>query len=172
MNHVQNVDDASAAMLIVFALFVFPSQLTFWPFTSLAESRPSPGLIDWRTIQDRSFQKSLSLRVSSSKKGKIVEKECPEMEFLNAFLVKVSGRVVDPDPDPGYGSVLDPGSGSVLDPGSGSVLDPYSIGSLDPDPDPYSESGSGSRRAKLTHKSRKILVKVHVLKCWMASFES
>jgi hypothetical protein len=37
----------------VFALFVFPSQLTFWPFTSLAESRPSPGLIDWRTIQDR-----------------------------------------------------------------------------------------------------------------------
>jgi len=30
------------------------------------------------------------------------------------------------------------------DPGSGSVLDPYSIGSVDPDP--YSESGSGSRR--------------------------
>jgi hypothetical protein len=41
--------------------------------------------------------------------------------------------------------------------GSGSVLDPYSIGSVDPDPDPYSEfgSGSGSRRAKMTHKSRK-----------------
>jgi hypothetical protein len=40
--------------------------------------------------------------------------------------------------------------------GSGSVLDPYSIGSLDPDPDPYSEygSGSGSRRAKMTQKSR------------------
>jgi len=56
------------------------------------------------------------------------------------------------------------------DPGSGSVLDPYSIGSVDPDP--YSESGSGSRRAKMTHKSRKKLVKVHVLKCWMASFES
>ncbi len=55
------------------------------------------------------------------------------------------------------------------DPGSGSVLDPYSIGSVDPDP--YSESGSGSRRAKMTHKSRKKLVKVHVLKCWMASFE-
>ncbi len=36
--------------------------------------------------------------------------------------------------------------------GSGSVLDPYSIGSVDPDP--YSESGSGSRRAKMTHKSR------------------
>jgi hypothetical protein len=36
------------------------------------------------------------------------------------------------------------------DPGSGSVLDPYSIGSVDPD----SESGSGSRRAKMTHKSR------------------
>jgi hypothetical protein len=43
-------------------------------------------------------------------------------------------------------SVVDP------DPGSGSVLDPYSIGSVDPDP--YSESGSGSRRAKMTHKSR------------------
>ena len=43
-------------------------------------------------------------------------------------------------------SVVDP------DPGSGSVLDPYSIGSVDPDP--YSESGSGSRRAKLNHKSR------------------
>jgi hypothetical protein len=43
------------------------------------------------------------------------------------------------------------------DPGSGSVLDPYSIGSVDPDP--YSESGSESRRAKMTHKSRKKLVK-------------
>ncbi len=61
-----------------------------------------------------------------------------------------------------------------LDPGSRSVLDPYSIGSVDPDPDPYSKSGSrsGSRRAKMIHKSRKKLVKVHVLKCWMASFES
>ncbi len=59
-------------------------------------------------------------------------------------------RVVDPDPEP------DP--------------DPYLIGSVDPDP--YSESGSGSRRAKMTHKSRKKLLKVHVLKCWMASFES
>jgi len=36
--------------------------------------------------------------------------------------------------------------------GTGSGLDPYSIGSVDPDP--YSESGSGSRRAKMTHKSR------------------
>ncbi len=41
------------------------------------------------------------------------------------------------------------GSGS----GSGSGLDPYSIGPVDPDP--YSESGSGSRRAKMTHKRRK-----------------
>ncbi len=40
--------------------------------------------------------------------------------------------------------------------GSGSELDPYSIGSVDPNP--YSESGSGSRRrAKMTHKSRKKL---------------
>ncbi len=37
--------------------------------------------------------------------------------------------------------------------GSGSVLDPYSIGPVDPDP--YSESGSKSMRAKMTHKSRK-----------------
>jgi hypothetical protein len=39
--------------------------------------------------------------------------------------------------------------------GSGSGLDPYSIGPVDPDP--YSEFGfgSGSRRAKMTHKSRK-----------------
>ncbi len=37
--------------------------------------------------------------------------------------------------------------------GSGSGLDPYSIGPVDPDP--YSESGSGSRRAKMTHNSRK-----------------
>jgi hypothetical protein len=35
--------------------------------------------------------------------------------------------------------------------GSGSELDLDSIGSVDPDP--YSESGSGSRRAKMTHKS-------------------
>jgi hypothetical protein len=46
--------------------------------------------------------------------------------------------------------------------------DPDSIGPVDPDPD----SESGSRRAKLTHKSRKKFVKVHVLKCSMASFES
>jgi hypothetical protein len=35
--------------------------------------------------------------------------------------------------------------------------------------DPDSESRSGSRSAKMTHKSRKFF-KVHVLKCWMASF--
>ncbi len=34
-----------------------------------------------------------------------------------------------------------------------------------------SGSGSGSRRAKMTHKSKKIS-EVHVLKCWMASFVS
>jgi hypothetical protein len=55
----------------------------------------------------------------------------------------VLSRVVDPDPD--------------------------FNGSVDPDP----ESGSGSRRAKImTHKSRQKFVKVHVLKCWMVSFES
>ncbi len=56
--------------------------------------------------------------------------------------------------------------------GSGSGLDSDSIGPVDPDPDSESGSGSGSRRAKMTHKSRKKFVKVHVLKCWMASFES
>jgi hypothetical protein len=39
--------------------------------------------------------------------------------------------------------------------GSGSGLDPYSIGPVDPDPYLESGSGSGSRRAKMTHKSRK-----------------
>ncbi len=45
--------------------------------------------------------------------------------------------------------------------GSGSVsgLDPDSIGSVDPDP--YSESGSGSRRAKMIHKHRKKVNKFH-----------
>ncbi len=52
---------------------------------------------------------------------------------------------------------------------SGSWLDPDSIGPVDPDTDP--DSGSGSRKAKMTHNSRKKFVKVHVLKCWMASFE-
>jgi hypothetical protein len=37
--------------------------------------------------------------------------------------------------------------------GSGSLLDQDSIRSVDPDP--YSESGSGYRRAKMNHKSRK-----------------
>jgi hypothetical protein len=53
------------------------------------------------------------------------------------------------------------------DPGSGSVLDPYSIGSVDPDQESESVSGSGSRRAKMTHKSRQYFVKVHVFKCWI-----
>jgi hypothetical protein len=41
-------------------------------------------------------------------------------------------------------------------------LEPYSIGPVDPDPDPYLESGS--RRAKITHKSRKIhdLIRIRI----------
>ncbi len=50
---------------------------------------------------------------------------------------------------------------SIRNQGFGYGLDPCSIGPVDPDP--YSESGSGSRRAKMTHKSRKKLVKVYVL---------
>ncbi len=49
------------------------------------------------------------------------------------------------------------GSGSVpknfMDP----QPDPDSIGSVDPDP--YSESGSGSRRAKMTRKGRSLFEK-------------
>jgi hypothetical protein len=39
------------------------------------------------------------------------------------------------------------------------------------DPDPYSESESGFRRAKITTKVEKIN-KFHALKYWMFSFES
>ena len=49
----QFVDDASAAMLIVFLLFIFPSQLSFWPFTTLQESRVAPALLDWTFVQKR-----------------------------------------------------------------------------------------------------------------------
>jgi hypothetical protein len=55
--------------------------------------------------------------------------------------------------------------------GSKSGLDPDSIRSVDPDPYLESGSGSGSRGAKMTHKSRKFL-KFNVLKCWVFSFES
>ena len=49
----QVVDDASSAMLIVFLLFIFPSELSFWPFTSAAESRVAPSLLDWQFVQKR-----------------------------------------------------------------------------------------------------------------------
>jgi hypothetical protein len=42
--------------------------------------------------------------------------------------------------------------------GSGSQLNPDSIWSVDPDP--YSESGSGSGRAKITYRSRKKIFEV------------
>jgi hypothetical protein len=48
------------------------------------------------------------------------------------------------------------------------VSDPDSIRSKDPYPD--SESGSVSRRAKMTHKNRKKIMKVYVLMCWMFFF--
>lgn len=53
VSHVQIVDDASSALFIVFLLFLLPSQLTFWPFKTFQESRPSPALLDWKTIQSR-----------------------------------------------------------------------------------------------------------------------
>ncbi len=46
--------------------------------------------------------------------------------------------------------------------GSGSVLDPDSVRSVDPD-DLYSESGSGSMRAKMTQKNRKKIEKFDVV---------
>jgi hypothetical protein len=48
------------------------------------------------------------------------------------------------------------------DPGSGSVLDPYSIGSVDPDP--YSESGSGSRRQLWIKKNQLVFFQFLVIK--------
>jgi hypothetical protein len=45
---------------------------------------------------------------------------------------------------------------SVLDPGTGTGFDPDSIRSVDPYTDPDKESGSRSRRAKITHKVEKI----------------
>jgi hypothetical protein len=52
-----------------------------------------------------------------------------------------------------------------------SLSDPDWISSVDPYPDPDSESGSKSRRAKITQKNRKKVKKFHVLKCWMFSFD-
>jgi hypothetical protein len=46
-------------------------------------------------------------------------------------------------------------------------MDPDSIKSVDPD----LESGSGSRRAKMTHK-KETIQKCYILKCWMFFFES
>ncbi len=58
--------------------------------------------------------------------------------------------------------------------GFGSGLDPDSIRSVDSDP--YSESGSGSRREKMTHKSRKkfrnLMFEVWMFEVWMFCFES
>jgi hypothetical protein len=51
--------------------------------------------------------------------------------------------------------------------GTAIVSDPDSIRSVDS----YPESGSGSRRAKMTHKNRKKIEKFYVLKFWMFSFE-
>lgn len=52
-SHVQLLDDASSSMFIVFLLFIFPSQLTFWPFTSWEDARPSKALLDWPYVQKR-----------------------------------------------------------------------------------------------------------------------
>ena len=53
VKHSQMVDDASSAMFIVFLLFIFPSELSFWPFTSWSSSQPAPALLDWTFVQSR-----------------------------------------------------------------------------------------------------------------------
>jgi len=53
IKHTQIVDDATSSMLIVFLLFIFPSELIFWPFTSWKDSRSSPSLLDWPYVQKR-----------------------------------------------------------------------------------------------------------------------
>jgi hypothetical protein len=71
-------------------------------------------------------------------------------------------------PDPDLYSLPIPDPGSRDQKGTGSRIRNIDI----PDPGPDFFPGSGSRRAKMTHKVEKKFVKVHVLKCWMASFES
>ena len=46
----QMVDNS---MLTVFHLFICPSELSFWPFTSVAESRLLPSVMDWQFVLKR-----------------------------------------------------------------------------------------------------------------------
>ena len=50
VKHKQIVDDASSAMAIVFLLFICPSELSFWSFTSLASTQPASALLDWSYV--------------------------------------------------------------------------------------------------------------------------
>jgi len=49
----QIVDDASSAMLIVFLMFIIPSELCFWPFVPISESKFAPSLLSWPELQKR-----------------------------------------------------------------------------------------------------------------------
>ena len=66
---VQLLDDASSSMFIVFLLFIFPSQLTFWPFTSWEDARPSKFVdgLSFKTIRlkPKVFQGFAGLAVCS-----------------------------------------------------------------------------------------------------------
>jgi hypothetical protein len=113
-------------------------------------------------------------KVKDSEHQKVKDPEGQKVKDPEGQKVKdLEGQKVK---DPEGQKVKDPEGQKVKDPegqkkqgfGSGSRLDPNLIGPLDPDP----ESGSGSRRAKMTHKVENFFLKVHVLKCWMASFES
>ena len=50
LSECQMVDDS---MLTIFLLFIFPSELSLWTFTSEAESRVAPSLMDWQFVQQR-----------------------------------------------------------------------------------------------------------------------
>ena len=50
MSESQMVDDS---MLTIFLLFICPSELSFRPFTSEAESCVAPSLMDWQFVQQR-----------------------------------------------------------------------------------------------------------------------
>ena len=50
LSECQMVNDS---MLTIFLLFIFPSELSLWPFTSEAGSRVAPSLMDWQFVQKR-----------------------------------------------------------------------------------------------------------------------
>jgi hypothetical protein len=71
-----------------------------------------------------------------------------QSELTNGLVLEVDLLLLDLHPHPLLQILVE---GEGVDIPGGRVADPDSIGSVDPDPDPE----SGSRRAKMTHKSIK-----------------